>query len=174
MRGTATPVLLAALLLGGLTACSSGGDDGGRAKPSSSTAEAASAETESTTESSSPPELSARWRPKLEAANDSSKPGICKHAGAKVCTDHITKLREVVYALDGAIDEAGVAAAYPKTKATIGKVESASEAYVEDGCAGSSEATLGGTACGGHVQWLLLGPATVEMTVTTDELNAAK
>ncbi|MEV6702235.1 hypothetical protein AB0M68_34690 [Streptomyces sp. NPDC051453] len=67
-----------------------------------------------------------------------------------------------------------MSAAYPKTKATIGKVEAASEAYVGDGCAGSGEATLGGAACGEHVQWLPLGPATVGTTMTADEFNAAK
>lgn len=159
--------------------CSGGGDDAKpKAASSSSPAKSAAAKPEDSADaavsSSAPPKLSDKWAPKLEAASKASQPNICKDAGAKQCTDHITKLTELVYDVDDAIDEADAADVYRTTKESIAKVEAASEGYVNDGCAGSGEATLGGSACGGHVQWLLLGPATVEMTMQTDELTAGK
>lgn len=164
-------VLLTVLLAAG---CSGGGDDAKTAS-SSSPAKSAATEPEDTAASNSaPPKLSVKWQPKLEAASTSSKPDVCKQVGSQACTDHITKLTELVYDLDTAIDEADAADAYPKTKEQIGKVEAASESYVDDGCADSAEETLGGSACGGYVGVLLLGPATASMTMTTDELTAAK
>ena len=176
-RAVAAVVAVVAVLAAG---CSSGGDDPkADTKPSAtaSSSPAAAAQTEETAEVDAPesaaPALSTKWGPKLEAAGE-AKSGICKDAGAKQCVDHITKLTELVYDVDTAIDEADAAAAYPKAKAEIAKVEEASESYVDDGCAGSGETTLGGSACGGYVAKLLVGPANVQMTMTTDELTAAK
>lgn len=182
MRRTATTVpaaLLAVLMLGGAVGCTGGGDDA-KEKQSASASAPAKAKTADpepapdAAETSAPPKLSVKWAPKLEAASKASQPSICKDAGAKACTDHITKLTELVYDVGHAIDEADAAADYPKTKAHIAKVEEASSGYVDDGCAGSDEATLGGSACGEHVQWVLLGPATVEMTLQTDENLAGR
>lgn len=174
-RTTLSAAVLLTVLLA--ASCSGGGDDP-KAASSSSPAKSAAAKQEDSADtaasSSAPPKLSTKWAPKLEAASKASQPNICKDAGAKQCTDHITKLTELVYDVGDAIDEADATADYPKTVAQIAKVERASEGYVDDGCAGSGEATLGGSACGGHVQWLLLGPATVEMTLQTDELTAGK
>ncbi len=166
----ASAAVLTVLLAAG---CTSGEDEPKADTKPSATASSSPAATAETAESSKAPELYAKWGPKLEAAGEGTS-GVCTDAGAEQCVDHVTKLTELVYDVDDAIDEADAAAAYPKTKAEIAKVEDASEAYVEDGCAGSGEATLGGTVCGEHVQRLLLGPANVSMTLQTDELTAGR
>lgn len=174
MRRTTTTVsaaLFAVLLAAG---CSGGGDDPKAATKPSAASSTATAEASESAESSSAPKLSVKWVPKLDAASSSNKADVCAQVGSAACTAHITRLTEVVYALDTAIDEAGAADVYPRTKEQIGKVEAASESYVDDGCADSAEATLGGSACGGYVGVLLLGPATASMTMTTDELTAGK
>lgn len=173
MRRTATAVtaaLFTVLLAGG---CSSG-DGGGDGKTESSPTPASSSPAVVESETAAAPKLSEEWGPKLDAATSSSKDDVCKTVGAKPCVDHITELTELVYDVRDAIDTAGATASYPDTVEAIGKVEDASAAYAEGGCAGSSGETLAdGSECGGWVATLLLGPANVNLTMTTDELTAS-
>ncbi|MFD8488652.1 hypothetical protein [Streptomyces sp. NPDC059712] len=158
------------LLAGG---CSSG-DGGGDGKADASPAPATSSPAAVESETAAAPKLSEEWGPKLDAATDSSKPNVCKEVGSQPCVDHITELTELVYDVRDAIDTAGATVVYPKTVEAIGNVEDASASYAEGGCAGSSEETLAdGSVCGGYVATLLLGPATLSMTMTTDELTAS-
>lgn len=164
---TVTAVLFAVLLAGG---CSSGGEDGkAEAKPAASTPTV-----EASPSQTAPPKLSVEWGPKLDAATDSGQPDVCKEVGSKGCVTHITKLTQLVYDVRDAIDTAGATPVYPKTVEAIGDVEDASGAYAEGGCQGSTEATLDeGSVCGGYVATLLLGPATLSMTMATDEVTAS-
>lgn len=172
MRRTATAVT-AALFTVLLAAGCSSGDGGGDGKTDASSAPASSTPAAVESESTATPKLSAEWGPKLDAASDSSKPSVCKTVGSKPCVDHITELTQLVYDVRDAIDTAGATPVYPKTLEAIGNVEDASGSYAEGGCAGSSEETLAdGSVCGGYVATLLLGPATLSMTMTTDELTS--
>lgn len=170
MRRTATAAtaaLFTVLLAGG---CSSGGGDG-KAESSPTPATSSPAAVES--ETAAAPKLSEEWGPKLQAATDSSRDDVCKTVGSQACVEHITELTELVYDVRDAIDTAGATASYPKTLEAIDDVEDASASYAQGGCAGSTDETLAdGSACGGYVATLLLGPATLSMTMTTDELTA--
>lgn len=172
MRRTATAVtaaLFTVLLAGG---CSDG-DGGGDGKADASPAPATSSPAAVESETAAAPKLSTVWGPKLDAATSSGKDDVCKTVGSKPCVDHITELTELVYDVRDAIDTAGATAVYPKTLEAIDDVEDASASYAEGGCAGSSGETLAdGSVCGGWVATLLLGPATLSMTMTTDELTA--
>ncbi|MGQ4393770.1 hypothetical protein ACN6K5_003556 [Streptomyces violaceoruber] len=174
MRRTTTAAVTAALFTVLLAAGCSSGDGGGDGKadasPTPATSTPAAAESET---AAAAPKLSEEWGPKLDAATSSGKDDVCKTVGAKPCVDHITELTELVYDVRDAIDTAGATAVYPKTVEAIGNVEDASASYADGGCAGSSEETLAdGSVCGGYVATLLLGPATLSMTMTTDELTA--
>ncbi|WP_461712182.1 hypothetical protein [Streptomyces sp. DSM 41013] len=173
MRRTATAVtaaLLTVLLAGGCSSGDGGGDGKADASPAPATAAPSAAESETATAA---PKLSTEWGPKLDAATSSGKDDVCKTVGSQACVDHITELTELVYDVRDAIDTAGATASYPDTVEAIEKVEGASSSYAEGGCAGSSEATLAdGSECGGWVATLLLGPANVNLTMTTDELTA--
>ncbi|WP_053143228.1 hypothetical protein [Streptomyces ambofaciens] len=172
MRHTATAA--AALLVAALAAGCSSGDGGEDGKPEASPAPATSSAAPSETTPAAAPTLSTEWQPKLDAATAGDHDNVCKTVGSQACVDHITKLTELVYDVRDAIDTAGATAAYPKTMDAIQDVEDASTAYAEGGCAGSSEETLGeGVACGGYVATLLVGPGTVSLTMTTDELTAS-
>ncbi|MFJ3043641.1 hypothetical protein [Streptomyces tendae] len=168
-----TAAAAAVLLLTVLTAGCSDGDGGGDGKAESSSAPATSSPAAAESETAATPKLSEEWGPKLDAATSSGKDDVCKTVGAKPCVDQITELTELVYDVRDAIDTAGATAVYPKTVEAIGNVEDASASYAEGGCAGSLGETLAdGSVCGGYVATLLLGPATVSMTMTTDELTA--
>ncbi|MGW0015375.1 hypothetical protein ACWDVX_37215 [Streptomyces tendae] len=172
MRRTTTVVtaaLFTVLLAGG---CSDGDGDG-KTDASSAPASSSPAAAESETTAAAAPKLSEEWGPKLDAATSSGKDDVCKTVGSTACVDHITELTELVYDVRDAIDTAGATAVYPKTLEAIDDVEAASGSYAEGGCAGSSGETLAdGSVCGGYVATLLLGPATLSMTMTTDELGA--
>lgn len=174
MRRTATAVtaaLFTVLLAGGCSDGDGGGDGKTDASPAPASSSPAAVESESA--AAAAPKLSEEWGPKLDAASDSSKPSVCKTVGSTACVDHVTELTELVYDVRDAIDTAGATAVYPKTLEAIQDVEDASASYAEGGCAGSTDETLAdGSVCGGYVATLLLGPATVSMTMTTDELTA--
>lgn len=173
MHRTATAVtaaLFVVMLAGG---CSSG-DGGGDGKADASPTTATSSPTIAETVTAAAPKLSEEWGPKLDAAGDGAPEGVCKTVGTEDCVTHITELTELVYDVRDAIDTAGATAVYPKTLEAIDDVEAASGSYAEGGCAGSSGETLAdGSVCGGYVATLLLGPATLSMTMTTDELTAS-
>ncbi|WP_432185466.1 hypothetical protein [Streptomyces tendae] len=172
MRHT-TAVVTAALFVVLLAGGCSGGDGGGDGKADASPAPATSSPAVVDSESAAAPKLSEEWGPKLDAATSSGKDDVCKTVGSKPCVDHITELTELVYDVRDAIDTTGATAVYPKTLEAIDDVETASASYAEGGCAGSTDETLAdGSVCGGYVATLLLGPATLSMTMTTDELTA--
>lgn len=122
--------------------------------------------------SSAPPKLSAKWGPKLDAATDEGPEGVCTEVGAPDCVKHLTQLTEVVYDVETAIEEAKAETLYPRSMKQIDAVEAASTAYVAAECKGSTDNALGDSACAGYTATLLLGPATLSMTMTTDELSA--
>lgn len=163
MRRQIITIVTAGLLLVGC----SGGDSGDKAAPKTSEATAGVGAA-----SSSKPKLSEKWGPKLDAAADKGTEGICTEVGAPGCVKHLTKLTEVVYDVETAIEEAKAETLYPRSMKQIDAVESASTAYVAAECKGSTDTTLGDSACAGYTATLLLGPSTLSMTMTTDELSA--
>ncbi|QQM45187.1 hypothetical protein [Streptomyces liliifuscus] len=162
MRRHIVGIIAAGLLLAG---CSEGsGDD--KTEPK------ANPEAAAETTSTAPVKLSDKWGPKLDAAGDKGEPGVCTEVGSPGCVDHITQLTEVVYDVETAIEEAGAEALYPRSMKHIDGVEAASEAYVAAECKGSTDTTLGDSACAGYAATLLLGPATLSMTMQTDEYSS--
>jgi hypothetical protein len=170
MRRTTTTaaVLLAALLAAG---CSSGEGDG---KPESTSTAAApsTAASESASSAATPVKLSVEWVPKLDAAGDDAPEGVCEEIGTEDCVKHVTELTELVYDVEDAIRTADAMARYPSSMETIGDVQEASKGYVEAGCRGSTDNPLGNSECAGYAAQLLIGPATLSMTMYTDEVSA--
>lgn len=146
-----------------LTASCSSGDDPDAAPKTSQPAAASPA---------AKARLSKTWTPRLDKAARTARPNVCKVVGASGCTKHVTLMAEVVFALDDAIDASDAADRYPRSKAEIAKVTRASEDYATQGCADSNEPTLGNTPCAKAVADLLAGPATLSMTLSTDENKA--
>ncbi|MEV0220881.1 hypothetical protein [Streptomyces sp. NPDC050704] len=161
MRRHIVGIAAAGLLLAGCSGESSGD------KPESKATVDAAAETASAV----PVKLSEKWAPKLDAAGDKGEQGVCTKVGSPECVTHITQLTEVVYDVETAIEEADAKALYPRSMKHIEDVTAASEAYVAGECKGSTDTTLGDSACAGYTATLLLGPASLSMTLTTDEYS---
>lgn len=155
-------IIAAGLLLTGCTGGSGDSDSEGKA----------TAEPVTETTSAAPAKLSTKWVPKLEAATGDGGQGICKEVGSPRCVKHVTNLTEVVYDVETAIEEADAEALYPRSMKHIDDVEAASEAYVDAECKGSTDNALGDSACAGYTATLLLGPASLSMTLQTDEYSA--
>lgn len=154
-------MITAAVLL--LTGCSTGGD-GQPADETRASAEASPSET-------AVPKLSKEWGPKLDAAGDGAENGVCTEVGSPGCVKHITALTEVVYDAETAIEDADAVVLYPRSMKHIEGVEAASKAYVAAECKGSTDTALGDSVCAGYTATLLLGPASLSMTMVTDELS---
>jgi hypothetical protein len=165
MRRHIIAVVAAGLLLAG---CSGESSDDTSSKPKSTPTTESAAET--TPEEK--PKLSEEWGPKLDTAGDKGEQGVCTEVGSPGCVKHITELTEVVYDVETAIEEANAKALYPRSMKHIEDVTDASEAYVAAECKGSTDNTLGDSACAGYAATLLLGPATLSMTLQTDEYSA--
>jgi hypothetical protein len=161
MRRHIVGIIAAGLLLAGC----SGESSGGKAE-SKATAEAAAE-----TASAAPVKLSNKWMPKLDAAGDKGESGVCTEVGSPGCVKHVTQLTELVYDVETAIEEADAKALYPRSMKHIEDVTAASEAYVAGECKGSTDNALGDSACAGYAATLLLGPATLSMTLQTDEYS---
>lgn len=162
MRRHIVGIAAIGLLLAG---CS--GESGGDKPEPKATVEAAAE-----TASAAPVKLSEEWVPKLDAAGDKGGQGVCTEVGSSECVKHITQLTELVYDVETAIEEADAEALYPRSMKHIDGVEAASEAYVAAECKGSTDTALGDSACAGYTATLLLGPATLSMTLSTDEYSA--
>jgi hypothetical protein len=158
------------IIAAGLLAAGCSGESGNDKPEPKATAEAtaqAAAETRSAA-----PALSKEWETKLDDAGDKGGEGVCTEVGSEACVKHLTQLTEVVYDVEAAITEAGADTLYPRSMKHIDEVEAASTAFVEAECKGSTDNALGDSACAGYAATLLLGPATLSMTMTTDELSA--
>lgn len=155
-------ILITAVVL--LLAGCSTDDTGGAVAETSVSTEASPSET-------GVPKLSEEWGPKLDAAGDGAEEGVCTEVGAPSCVEHLTALAEVVYEVEAAIESADAADVYPRSMKQADAVTAASEGYVAAGCEGSSDNALGDSVCAGYAATLLLGPATLSVTMKTDEYS---
>jgi hypothetical protein len=150
MSRHATRLLAATLILAAATACSSSSHSAPTASPSPTG------------------KLAAEWTPKLKAATEADT-GICNQAGDKACAEHLTDIALVVGDLEGAVDDAGGKAAYPKTTAELAKVDKAVDAYTKHECLDDPNASIAGSPCPDDARTIITGGEALQLALAADE-----
>ncbi|NEC70967.1 hypothetical protein [Streptomyces rochei] len=154
--------------------CSSKKDSepaGGGTSASAGASATASASTATSASSGTAVTLSTTWIPKMDEATTSQTEGVCARVSTQTCADHLAKIVLAGIDLQGAITEAGAERMYPRSGDELDKMMRASNSYVDEECLNDPTADLDGSQCFTYALDIMGAGASLQLTMTTDELK---